>query len=387
MITSNKKSIAKRLVYKQASLVRKDIGDWQSALRQATSATNPRYSRLQELFTNIMRDAHLSSQIQLRKSKVLCSDWVLADTRGNTNDKATEALRANPLTQSLMAMVLDSIFYGYTLVELSAERSQLTATCIDRRHIEPQSGTVYLEQNDAQGIPYRRLPEYGRTLLEFRTDGLGLLNQACPHVLYRRFAQACWSELCEIYGMPPRYIKTSEQDPELRQQYLNSLAKAGSIPTFLLNNDDEIGFIPTNASNGEVYQRLIQLCTNELSLLINGAVLGQDTVNGSNAKEKTASELSDNLSYADRVMVEQAFADTVLPALARHGVVPEGMRLVFTAYEDTNALFEQTMQAAQYFDVDPEWVRQKFGIEVTGVRSFGTQAQQNSLAEMFLPFV
>jgi hypothetical protein len=134
-----------------------------------------------------------------------------------------------------------------------------------------------------------------------------------------------------------------------------------------------------------VYRELIHLCTNELSLLINGAVLGQDTVNGSNAKEKTSSELSDNLSYADRVLVEQAFTNTVLPALARLGVVPEGLKLTFTAYEDTNALFEQTMQAAQYFDIDPEWVRQKFGIEVTGLRSFGNAAlKQNSPYDPFL---
>ena len=385
MITSNKKSLAQRLVYKQASIVRKDIGDWQNALRQATSASNPRQVRLQELYTNIMRDAHLSSQVLLRKSKVLCSDWILSNAKGKPDDKATDALRANPVAQSLMNMVLDSVFYGYTLVELSYTRSRLTVTAIDRRHIEPASGTVYLEQYDASGIAYRQLPEYGRTLLEFRSDGLGLFNQACPHVLYRRFAQACWSELCEIYGMPPRYIKTGEQDPDLRQRYLNDLAKAGSIPTFLLNSDDEIGFIPTNASNGEVYRDLIHLCTNELSLLINGAVLGQDTVNGSNAKEKTSSELSDNISYADRVLVEQAFTQTVLPALARLGLVPEGLKLTFTAYEDTNALFEQTIKAAQYFDIDPEWVREKFGIEVTGLRSFGSAAlKQNSPYDPFL---
>lgn len=386
MITSNnRKSLAQRLVYKQASIVRKDIGDWQNALRQATASSNPRQVRLQELYTNIMRDAHLSSQILLRKSKVLCSDWILSNAKGKPDDKATDTLRSNPIAQTLMDMVLDSIFYGYTLAELSYTRSRLTVTAIDRRHIEPGSGTVYIEQYDSDGIAYRQLPEYGRTLLEFRGEGLGLLNQACPHVLYRRFAQACWSELCEIYGMPPRYIKTGEQDPELRQRYLNDLAKAGSIPTFLLNSDDEIGFIPTNASNGEVYRELIHLCTNELSLLINGAVLGQDTVNGSNAKEKTSSELSDNLSYADRVLVEQAFSNTVLPALARLGVVPEGLKLTFTAYEDTNALFEQTMQAAQYFDIDPEWVRQKFGIEVTGLRSFGSAAlKQNSPYDPFL---
>ena len=29
------------------------------------------------------------------------------------------------------------------------------------------------------------------------------------------------------------------------------------------------------------------------------------------------------------------------------------------------------MQAAQYFDIDPEWVKEKFGIEVIGPRTIG----------------
>lgn len=366
------KSLARQLVYKQASIVRKDISDWQMALRSATSASNPRQARLQELYTNIMRDAHLSSQILLRKSKVLSADWVLTDAKGNTDEQHTAALRANPLTRQLMEQIVDALFYGFSLVELSQKDGDIVATPIDRRHIEPRTGTCFIEQYDATGIAYRQLPEYGKTLLEFRQDdSLGLLNQACPHVLYRRFAQACWSELCEIYGMPPRYIKTDEQDPDLRSRYLQELAQAGSIPTFLLNSSDEIGFIPTNSGNGEVYQNLIQLCTNELSLLINGAVLGQDTVNGSNAKEQTSSELSQNLTFNDEILIEQTFASTVMPAMVRLGIIPEGLRLTFTAYEDTNALFQQTMQAANYFDIDPEWVKKKFGIEVTGIKSFG----------------
>ncbi|WP_446662918.1 phage portal protein family protein, partial [Flavobacterium psychrophilum] len=35
-----------------------------------------------------------------------------------------------------------------------------------------------------------------------------MLNKAVSHVLFKRFAQSCWSELCEIYGIPPRVLKT-----------------------------------------------------------------------------------------------------------------------------------------------------------------------------------
>ena len=105
-----------------------------------------------------------------------------------------------------------------------------------------------------------------------------MLDKAVPHALFKRFAQSCWSEFCEVCGMPPRVIKTNTQDPELRNQYLQMLSNYGSGANGVIDIDDEMLFVATNASNGEPYENLIRLCSNEISLLINGAVLGQDTL-------------------------------------------------------------------------------------------------------------
>ena len=69
--------------------------------------------------------------------------------------------------------------------------------------------------------------------------------------------------------------------------------------------------------------------------------------------------------------VEVAMNTVVLPALVALGLVPAGRRFKFQEQEDATQLFNQTMQAAQYFDIDPEWVKEKFGIEVTGPKSYG----------------
>ena len=65
------------------------------------------------------------------------------------------------------------------------------------------------------------------------------------------------------------------------------------------------------------------------------------------------------------------------------------------------------MQAAQYFDIDPKWVKEKFGIEVLGPKSFDSPLgnpsdnngkaknkdkdknpkEQNSYSPAFDPFV
>lgn len=372
--TSREKFIAAVIKSRTPIVHRKDISDWQRAKQAALRVDSPRFSQLQELFDYIMDDAHLSSQVQLRKSKVLRSEFALVNENGDTDDQATEALKNMPATRRLINAILDAQLYGYTLAELDPHPDSpdpLGVAVIDRRHIDPRNGFVLIDTSDATGIPYRELREFGTYILEFRGEGLGILDKAVPHVLFKRFAQSCWSEFCEVCGMPPRVIKTNTQDPNLRDKYLEMLSNYGSGANGVIDIDDEMIFVATNASNGEAYENLIRLCSNELSLLINGAVLGQDTRYGSNSKEETSADLNDEIVEADMSAVEVAMNTVVLPAMVALGLVPAGRRFKFQEQEDATQLFNQTMQAAQYFDIDPEWVKEKFGIEVIGPRTMG----------------
>ena len=371
---SREKFIAAVIKSRTPIVHRKDISDWQNAKQAALRVDSPRFSQLQELFDYIMDDAHLSSQVQLRKSKVLRSEFALVNENGDTDDPATEALKNMPATRRLINAILDAQLYGYTLTELNPHPDNpdpLGVVLIDRRHIDPRNGFVLIDTSDTTGIPYRELREFGTYILEFRGEGLGLLDKAVPHVLFKRFAQSCWSEFCEVCGMPPRVIKTNTQDPNLRDKYLEMLSNYGSGANGVIDIDDEMIFVATNASNGEAYENLIRLCSNELSLLINGAVLGQDTRYGSNSKEETSAGLNDEIIESDMAAVEVAMNAVVLPALVALGLLPAGRRFKFLVQDDATQLFNQTMQAAQYFDIDPQWVKEKFGIEVIGPKSYG----------------
>lgn len=395
---SRQKFIAAVINSRTPSVHRKDISDWQRAKQAALRINTPRFSQLQELFDYIMDDAHLSSQVQLRKSKVLRSEFALVNQAGDTDVQATEDLKNMPATRRLINSVLDAQLFGYTIAELDPHPGNpdpLAVTVIDRRHIDPRNGFVLIDTSDSSGIPYRQLREFGTYILEFRGEGLGLLDKAVPHVLFKRFAQSCWSEFCEVCGMPPRVIKTNTQDPNLRDKYLEMLSNYGSGANGVIDIDDEMIFVATNASNGEAYENLIRLCSNELSLLINGAVLGQDTRYGSNSKEQTSSDLNDEIVEADMAAVEVAMNTVVLPALVALALVPDGLRFKFQEQEDSSQLFNQTIQAAQYFDIDPQWVKEKFGIEVLGPKSYGPapaspdqkKSQQNAYCPDFYPFL
>lgn len=360
--------IATRLVVLQKRFERKDISDWQLAINQ-TLAQTPKWIKLQEMYESLMFDAHLQSQVSLRKNKTLGLPWRLLQ-----GEKELDTQEFNDTIKAFIEQSLDSLYYGYSIVLLNTADGSVTP--IDRRNIDPRNHLLYDNPLLGSALPYRELPEYGKTLLEFNHGDNGLLVQAAPHVLFKRFAQSCWSELCEIYGMPPRYIKTNTNDKELVQKYEQALANIGSGASYVLDLDDEMGFASTNATNGEVYANLINLCKSEISLLICGAMVGQDTMYGSNAKEQSSQDLLQDIIDADKEYVTNHINGVVLPALEALGL-PQNCTFEFIQQEDNSELFNQTIQAAAYFDIDPDWFKEKFGIEVTAAKQAGFGLKQN----------
>ena len=143
-----------------------------------------------------------------------------------------------------------------------------------------------------------------------------------------------------------------------------------------------MGFASTNATNGEVYANLINLCKSEISLLICGAMVGQDTAYGSNAKEQSSQELLQDIIDADKEYVTNHINAVVLPALEALGL-PTNCSFEFIQQEDNSELFAQTIQAAAYFDIDPEWFKEKFGIEVTAAKQAGFGLRNSKEIDFF----
>ena len=366
-MAKDKKNISNRLTILQESFRRKDIADYQSAINQ-TLSQQPRWIKLQELYNSLMLDAHLTSQIELRRNKTLCQTFAL---RSGDKDIELSAELRN-LIYSAIGHVLDSVMYGYSLVEL--DPSTLSLTLLDRRNIDPKNKLLYLNPLYGESLDYTTLREYNSTLFDFVSSPLGLLSKAAPHVLFKRFAQSCWSEYCEIYGMPPRYIKTNTNDKELVDYYKDMLANIGSGASYVLDLDDDMGFASITATGGDVYERLISLCKEELSLLICGAQVGQDTTYGSNAKEQSSQELLTSVVEQDQEFVQNCLNTKLLPALSALNLLPQDAVFSYPQQEDTNKLFDKTIKAAAYFDIDPKWFKDKFGIEVTAAKT--TQSSQ-----------
>jgi len=360
---------AAQIAPKTISRTRQDIASWKSALRQADNVDMPKRVLLHKLYKDIMLDALLSSQITNRRMISTSAPFTLK--KGDTaDDVSTALLKSLPWFGELIGHIFDTQLSGTALVEMVTDKNGvLKPVLIPKQNVIPEKGILLLDETATTGIDFRNVKEYGSWLLEFgKPDEFGILNKAVPHVLIKRFAQSCWSELCEIYGIPPRVMKTNTQNPAMLDRAEMMMRDMGAAAWFIIDDSEEFEFATGAVTTGDVYNNLIRLCNNENSLLIVGAVIGQDTKNGNESKEKVSVEQLMRLAESDKRLVEGYMNTVVLPGLFKIGLLPDGLIFAFDPQEDTRELYTRTIGFMQYMDVDPEWVKQKFGIEVTGIK-------------------
>lgn len=363
---------------KTVSQTRKDIKNWKSSRQMTQLEDNPKYYLLQQLYDDIKLDALLTSQYSNRQLKALSERIVLRKPNGEVDEEQSEILNNAVFTNEINRHILDSQYHGYSVIEFSFdEESVLQVDLIPRANIDPLHGALYPDYTEDKKILYRETSEYNTWLLEFaEKNSLGLLNKAVPHVLFKRFAQSCYSELCEIHGIPPRVMKTNTHDPSMVKRAEGMMRDMGSAAWFIIDESESFEWAKSVNTNGDVYSNFMSFCNNEISLLFNGAIIGQDTKNGSRSKDESSQEVLRTLIDSDLSMVEKYWNTKVIPALVRLGVLKGELTYGYEQHEDLEQLWDMTKEALPYFDIKPEWVKEKFGIEVEGKR----EQQQNALS-------
>lgn len=358
-------TIAPKVVKKSITQTRKDVADWNHARNMAQMACNPKFYLLQDIYDNVANDALLTSQVNNRHERTIATPFELVDADGKVNDRLTTAVNDIPIMADIIKAALDSELYGYSLIELSNEKNVPEMYVVPRQNIDPANGRFYPDQHQNTFIAYRDAAEFGKWIIEFNSGHLGLLNKTVPHILFKKFAQSCWSELCEIYGIPPRYVKTNTQDEAMLARAEMMLQDMGAAAAFVIDTNEEFQFAQGVSTNGDVYANLIRLCNQEVSMLVSGAIIGQDTENGNYSKEQSSIGMLDRLIESDKRMVETYMNGTILPALAAIGWIPQnGCRFRYAAVEDPEKTWQLVKDILPYKDVDNDWLTEKFGIPV-----------------------
>lgn len=370
VLSKKKKQEALRVIRRQEAIVRRDIASWRTARQEATRAGNPKQHLLQVLYDEVMLDAKMTSQTGLRISKSQAADWFLK--KGDKNDeKAMNLLKDTGLYDKLAKYIVESRFYNQSLVQFTFDKEgNPDIELVPRANVSPATGIFYPDVTANIGESYRERPDFGKWILEFCPDklDLGLLNKATPYVLMKKFALSCWSELCEIYGIPPRVLKTDTQDQQMLDRAEAMMQEIGSAAYFIIDTEEEFEFAQASTTNGDVYKNFIATCDEQISLLNLGAVLGQDTEHGNRSKEESSTDLMEIIVEADKRMISYYINKVAVPAMESLGIIPAGLRFEFAKATDTEKLWKMVFQASAYYEFDIEWLKQTFGMEITGKR-------------------
>ncbi|MGL4994461.1 MAG: phage portal protein family protein [Bacteroidales bacterium] len=368
---ASREPLKRLLSMKSMSIMRKDMATWKAALQQATNTDNPKQLKLIHHYNDVMDDLLMDSQMDNRFQMTKGSDFELLDKSKKVNEEATELLKQAVWLPELIGHILDSINYGHSLVDFSLlHNGQLKVDLIPRENVIQRKGLLLYNSSDDKGLLYRNEKEYGTWWLEFgKEDDLGKLRKAVPVAMFKKFAQSCWAELCEIYGIPPRYLKTDTRDPDMMNAAQSMMRDMGSAAWWIIDNEEELQFANSVGGNGDIYNNFIGHCNSELSLFASGAILGQDTKNGNRSKEEVSFKQLKERVKSDKKYVEDYMNSTVMPALYRIGLIQEGLIFKFNQEEDLEALWKMVTEASQHYEVDPKWISEKFGIKILGKRS------------------
>lgn len=355
---------------KTISQTRQDIKNYTNAKNMFLNVDNPKRYPYYNLLSNILVDLHLQSQINNRMLKSLSQPFVINDLKGNIDQDLTDLLQNKKFIYQVNKAILETIYFGHSLGEFDYLNNDLVFNLVPRQNVDPVKGAIYLDYTDDKKIDYRTQKEYGSWLIEFGDPkSFGLLDGCVPHVLMKRFAQSCYSELCEIYGIPPRVLKTNTQDKVMVQRGEKMLKDMGSAAWFIIDENEEFDFAQGVSTNGDVYKGLLAFCNNELSMGISGTVVGQDTKNGSNSKEKTSLTILQDLIDSDLSLIEQTWNTTIIPALKILGIITKDVIYGYPKAQDLDKLWKMTTEASAFNEIDPLWVKDTFGIAVTGVKN------------------
>jgi hypothetical protein len=358
---------------KTISQTRQDIKNWVDSLNMANNVDQRIRYPLFNLYDNILIDLHLQSQINNRLRKSIAKPFIFKDAKGNIDLELTLFFQNQKFIRQVNKAVLETVYYGHSLGEFDYENGQLVYKLLPRQNIDPIGGFLYQDYSEDKKTLYREQKEYGSWLIEFGDNNdLGLLNGCVPHVLMKRFAQSCHSELCEIYGIPPRVLKTNTQDRTMVSRGEKMLKDMGSAAWFIIDENESFEFAKGVTTNGDVYNSLIKICKDEMSMGISGTVVGQDTKNGSNSKEKTAITILDDLVDSDLSMIEEAWSTNIMASLKAIGIITKDVTYGYPEAQDLELLWKMVVDALPYLEIDIKWIEQTFGIKVTGVKATAT---------------
>jgi hypothetical protein len=374
----------------QVYRVRTDILKWRNALSSAQSLTSPQRFELYQLFQEFVLDAHLTAAIIQRKNLTLSKEFCVFDKADNEVEDKSYLLKKKWF-RDLLNHALDSIFYGYSLVQFEDLYND-EFKCVDlvpRIYVKPEFHIVTNSYADVNGVDYLENPYKNWCIGIGDPLDLGLLNKAAPLLIWKKNALAAWAEYNEIFGSPIRIGKTDVRDIATSTNMENMLKNMSGAAYGMFDLSDEIELIESGKSGGqEVFDKMIDRCNSEISKLILGQTSTLDEkafVGSAEVHERVLKQIAD----ADEYFITSIINYQLIPLMNGLGMGFEGLNIK-VEQEDEFTLQEKAKFAIDIintgkYEMDVEVIKEVFGAEVIKVAQVdtGLTKMKNSMDEYY----
>lgn len=128
-----------------------------------------------------------------------------------------------------------------------------------------------------------------------------------------------------------------------------------------------------------VYDKMIDRMNSELSKLILGSTGTVDMNKGAKAQAEVHERTGDDVILTDKRLVAGVWNETVLPMLEQYGWNVKGKKFEYVETQGQDDLWKRTLGLAPFFQIDPQFVKDNFGVEVLEPKEVGSNNTPTAL--------
>lgn len=344
---------------------RKDTGTLRQSVEAAERVHLPNRSRLYDLYHDVLTiDGHLSGITGKRTAAVTNKELRFVDAGGAKVDALDPLIRGAKF-ERLVELIMESRYWGVSGVEFLVGR-EFDFLEIPRKHIRPEARQITRSQYDMEGTPLDDLPW---CRLFGRPDDLGLFLRCSMYALYKRSGFGDFAQYVEIFGQPVRVIRYDAYDKKTQEELRRMADSAGASLVMMLPKQAEFEMLDGKSSNGtgELQERLISCCNQEMSIAILGN--SETTVSSASSGYAQAEVHADQqfeVTKGDLRFVQNALNEPgLLAILASYGYPVEGGRFEFVPEADLGKLNKRLaidLKVAERVPVADDYWYETYGI-------------------------
>ncbi len=368
-MAKNASSLFQKLAVFVTDRSEKDIRRWRDAIEMAENPETPERSELINLYKDIMLDAHLHAQVQVRKTTTLSRKFAIIGKDGKEDKEKTELFK-EPWFYEFLKHTIDSIFYGVSVLEFGGfdENNKIKGfNLIPRAHTLSLLKKIVFEIGDENGENYAD-PKHKAFIIEVGEDHLGLLSKVANSVIWKKNAMQSWAQFSELFGIPIRWVTSDNRDSKTLDEIESTLENMGEAAYGIFPQGTNFELKETSRGDAyNVYDKMIERHNGEISKAINSVTMLSD--NGSSKSQSQVHlEISDRVTFADGNFTEGIINNKLIPLLNLHGFKLENFRFQWDNTQkldkkDQWTIVQNLLQTNHEIPID--WISENFNIPIT----------------------